>query len=62
MPARKAHPGFLVEDMQRLRLALEANGYPVVSDEPPPGYDRIYAHDPFGNRLEFLKPLRDTDR
>lgn len=62
VPARKAHPGFLVEDMQRLRSALEANGYPVVSDEPLPGYDRIYAHDPFGNRLEFLKPIRDTDR
>ncbi len=56
-PARKAHPAFLVEDVAALRAALEANGHAVVSDEPLPGYDRIYAHDPFGNRLEFLKPV-----
>jgi hypothetical protein len=21
-----------------------------------PGYDRVYVHDPFGNRLELLEP------
>jgi hypothetical protein len=26
----------------------------VVDDEPLEGYDRIYAYDPFGNRLELL--------
>ena len=56
-PARKAHPAFLVEDVGKLRHALESNGYKVVSDEPLEGYDRIYADDPFGNRLEFLRPI-----
>src|SRR5690349_19191620 len=41
-PARKAHPAFLVEDVDRLREALEANGFNVASDEPLQGYDRIY--------------------
>jgi hypothetical protein len=29
----------------------------VVDDEPLDGYDRIYASDPFGNRIELLEPL-----
>jgi len=56
-PAKKAHPAFLVDDVERVRRALEANGCKVTSDEPLQGYDRIYADDPFGNRLEFLKPI-----
>jgi catechol 2,3-dioxygenase-like lactoylglutathione lyase family enzyme len=56
-PARKAHPAFLVEDVAVVKRALESDGNKVASDEPLPGYDRIYADDPFGNRLEFLKPI-----
>jgi len=56
-PAKKAHPAFLVGDVGTLKRALESNGYAVVSDEPLEGYDRIYADDPFGNRLEFLRPI-----
>jgi catechol 2,3-dioxygenase-like lactoylglutathione lyase family enzyme len=56
VPAQKAHPAFLVEDVEALTKMLQANGYKVVNDEPLEGYDRIYADDPFGNRLEFLKP------
>jgi catechol 2,3-dioxygenase-like lactoylglutathione lyase family enzyme len=54
--ARKAHPAFLVEDMGELCRALEANGYPVVNDAPLEGYERCYSADPFGNRVEFLRP------
>ena len=57
VPAMKAHPAFLVEDVEQIRRVLEANGYLAISDEPLQGYDRIYALDPFGNRLEFLKPI-----
>jgi catechol 2,3-dioxygenase-like lactoylglutathione lyase family enzyme len=57
VPAKKAHPAFLVEDVARLKGVLEANGCKVISDEPLEGYDRIYANDPFGNRLEFLRPV-----
>jgi len=29
----------------------------VVDDDLLPGHERIYIHDPFGNRLEFLRPV-----
>lgn len=54
--ARKAHPAFRVDDLSALRLALERAGIPPIDDEPLAGYDRFYASDPFGNRLEFLQP------
>lgn len=53
-PARKAHPGLLVEDLQALKAALSAAGYTVRPDQELEGYDRIYVDDPFGNRLELL--------
>ena len=46
--ARKAHPGFVVDDLGALRSRLAAAGV-ALDDE---GW-RFYAHDPFGNRLEF---------
>jgi catechol 2,3-dioxygenase-like lactoylglutathione lyase family enzyme len=54
-PARKAHPAFVVEDLSGLRRMLEAAGFKAVVDEPLEGYDRIYADDPFGNRIELLE-------
>ena len=56
-PARKAHPALLVDDLALLRKRLEDAGVPVEDDEPLPGFDRFYAYDPFGNRLELLSPL-----
>ncbi|WP_323793914.1 VOC family protein [Nocardioides sp.] len=56
-PARKAHPGILVGDLRGLAATLEAAGVAVTWDAEFPGHDRIYAADPFGNRLEFLEPL-----
>jgi catechol 2,3-dioxygenase-like lactoylglutathione lyase family enzyme len=56
--ARKAHPALLVEGLADLKSAIEAAGFPVRTDEPLPGYDRIYVDDPFGNRIELLEPLR----
>lgn len=55
-PARKAHPAFLIEDVPTLRDQLDEAGVETVDDQPLPGYDRFYAYDPFGNRLEFLTP------
>ena len=54
-PARKAHPAFLVEDLAALTAALTRAGCPISHDEPLEGYDRIFAHDPFGNRIELLE-------
>lgn len=55
-PAKKAHPALLVTDLSSLLLQLEAAGVEIVNDEPLEGYDRVYVHDPFGNRLELLEP------
>ena len=56
-PARKAHPALLVEDLQALKITMEAAGFLPETDEPLAGYDRVYVDDPFGNRIELLEPL-----
>lgn len=55
-PARKAHIAFRVDDVADLARRAGEAGYQVADDEPLPGHERIYVYDPFGNRLEFLKP------
>jgi catechol 2,3-dioxygenase-like lactoylglutathione lyase family enzyme len=55
-PARKAHPGIEVSELTALAARLSAAGIKVSVDDGLPGYDRFYAADPFGNRLEFLQP------
>ncbi len=56
-PATKAHPGLLVEDLDDVVARLAAAGQAVRWDGEFPGYRRVYAVDPFGNRLEFLQPV-----
>ena len=57
-PAKKAHPGLRVADIERYAARLEAHGAPVTWDEDLPGHRRFYSEDPVGNRLEFLEPRR----
>lgn len=54
-PARKGHPGVLVDDLDAVVRRLRAAGQDVEWDGDFPGYRRVYANDPFGNRLEFLE-------
>ena len=54
--ATKAHPAFVVDDVRGLAERLVAAGVRVRDDEPLEGYDRIYAEDPFGNRIELMEP------
>jgi catechol 2,3-dioxygenase-like lactoylglutathione lyase family enzyme len=56
-PARKAHPGLLVSELDALKARLVEAGYALNDDEPLEGYDRVYVDDPFGNRIELLEPL-----
>lgn len=56
VPARKAHPAFIVADLRALMSRLAAAGVAVRDDEPLDGYLRVYVDDPFGNRLELLEP------
>ena len=55
IPARKAHPAFIVDDLAGLTSALTAAGFPISHDAPLEGYDRIFVHDPFGNRIELIE-------
>jgi catechol 2,3-dioxygenase-like lactoylglutathione lyase family enzyme len=53
-PAGKAHPAFLVDDLDALRAALEGAGHPCAdASGERPGVRRFHCADPFGNRLEF---------
>lgn len=54
-PARKAHPAFIVDDLAALTSAMVQAGFPIAHDEPLEGYDRIFVHDPFGNRIELME-------
>ena len=54
--ARKAHPAFLVRELDALTERLRAAGVTVTDDGLLPGYRRIYVADPFGNRLELMEP------
>jgi catechol 2,3-dioxygenase-like lactoylglutathione lyase family enzyme len=53
--ARKAHPAFLVPQLDELRELFKERGVPVVDDTDNPGTRRFYAEDPWGNRLEFVE-------
>jgi quercetin dioxygenase-like cupin family protein/catechol 2,3-dioxygenase-like lactoylglutathione lyase family enzyme len=54
-PARKAHPGLLVEGLRDRVAALLAAGHRVAEAELLEGYDHVYVDDPFGNRIELLE-------
>lgn len=55
VPGRKAHVGFVVEDLARLRAVLKGDGRPVKDGGAIPGFTRIFSEDPAGNRIEFLQ-------
>jgi|ERR1700733_2228810 len=57
-PARKAHPGLVVSSLEKLKERLEGAGVAIVWDTQISGFDRFYVSDPFGNRLEFMQPIR----
>jgi catechol 2,3-dioxygenase-like lactoylglutathione lyase family enzyme len=53
-PARKAHPAFIVTDLDALFELLTERGHPGTrADGELPGIRRFHVFDPFGNRIEF---------
>lgn len=63
-PARKAHPGILVEELSDIEQRFKDAGIPVQHDSELPGFKRFYVDDCFGNRLEFLEarwPVADDE-
>ena len=56
-PARKAHPAFLVDDLDRVAASVRAAGFDVDESQRHtfPGYLRFHTHDGAGNRVEVLR-------
>ncbi len=52
--AKKAHPGFTVNGLLKLKLQLQQAGFIIEEEQPIEGRSRFFTHDPFGNRIEFL--------
>jgi catechol 2,3-dioxygenase-like lactoylglutathione lyase family enzyme len=53
-PARKAHPAFLITELDSLLESLVLAGYDCVrADGEISGVRRFHTFDPFGNRVEF---------
>ena len=52
--ARKAHPAFLVDDIDGRAQWVAEHGFAVAWDDGFPGYRRFYTADGNGNRVEIL--------
>jgi catechol 2,3-dioxygenase-like lactoylglutathione lyase family enzyme len=53
-PATKAHPAFVVDDLEALAATLAAAGVALTYDDALEGVRRGYVEDPFGNRIELI--------
>ncbi len=53
-PQKKAHPAFLIEDLDALASRLKSAGFDILWDDSLPDRKRFYSQDPFGNRIEFM--------
>lgn len=56
VPARKAHPAFLVEDLDVVGQGFTAAGYELSWNDRFEGYRRFHLFDPHGNRVEVMAP------
>jgi catechol 2,3-dioxygenase-like lactoylglutathione lyase family enzyme len=56
-PARKAHPAFVVDDLDAVASRLRAGGFEVDEGQRTtfPGHLRLHAFDGHGNRVEVLE-------
>ena len=59
VPARKAHPAFVVDDLDLVAARLRELGYEVDERERETfeGYLRFHTRDPHGNRVEMLQQI-----
>lgn len=54
-PARKAHPAFVVDDLDALVARCREEGCEIAAAEELPGWKRVHVFDPFGNRIELME-------
>ena len=57
VPARKAHPAFVVDDIDAVAARVASGGFEVTWDDDFPGFRRFYTADGAGNRVELLASL-----
>ncbi|WP_128895447.1 glyoxalase [Longirhabdus pacifica] len=55
IPAKKAHPALHVHHLETLIHHVKEQQIPYIEDKNLPFADRIYLHDPFGNRIEMIE-------
>ena len=53
-PATKAHPAFVISDLDALADWLQSEGHIVHWDTAIPGVQRFFINDPVGNRIELI--------
>ncbi len=54
VPATKAHPAFVVDDLDELAALLVQQGHEVNWDTKMPEVRRFFTSDPVGNRIELI--------
>ncbi len=54
-PAKRAHPAFVVDDLDEILAACERAGLTTRPDTSFNGFRRVHVLDPFGNRLELMQ-------
>ncbi|MDQ8188361.1 hypothetical protein [Pelagicoccus sp. SDUM812002] len=54
-PQKKAHPAFVVPNLNELEKKLKEKDFEAVWDGALQHRTRFYSSDPFGNRIEFMK-------
>ena len=55
-PAHKAHPAFVVDNLDELIEKIQRAGFKTDMSQPPLiGYKRAHIFDPFGNRIELME-------
>lgn len=57
-PARKAHPAFVVDDLDELIAKIQSAGIETDATQSPlDRYKRVHVFDPFGNRIELMEKI-----
>src|SRR5206468_12191723 len=54
-PAKRAHPAFVVADLDAILAACERAAIVTKPDTSFNGFRRVHVFDPFGNRLELME-------
>jgi catechol 2,3-dioxygenase-like lactoylglutathione lyase family enzyme len=55
VPSLKAHPAFVVDDLEALLERARSAGHRTLAEQPLDGYQRAFVYDPFGNRIELMQ-------